>query len=202
MPAVFLTFHDPGGHRHRHELAIDRPRMIIGRRPSCDIALPWDDAVSRVHAALEWMSADWVLCDDGLSHNGTFVNGERVRGRRRLAVGDVVQVGSCALTVCEDPRSGTTPPTRPARLGGETPRVTPAQHRLLEALCRPVLDHAGSAPASNREIADELGISVDTVKGTLGVLFERFELTALPQNAKRMVLAAQALELFSGSRSG
>ena len=36
------------------------------------------------------MGADWVICDDGLSHNGTFVNGERVRGRRRLAAGDVL----------------------------------------------------------------------------------------------------------------
>jgi DNA-binding CsgD family transcriptional regulator len=196
MAEVFLTFHDAVGHRYRRELAVDRPRMTIGRRPSCDIALPWDDAVSRVHAALEWMSADWVLCDDGLSHNGTFVNGERVHGRRRLTVGDIVQVGACRLLVCEDARGFTTPPTRPARPGGDLPRVTPAQHRLLEALCRPVLDHAGSAPASNRDIAEELGISVDTVKGTLGALFERFELTALPQNAKRMVLAAQALELF------
>ena len=176
--------------------------MTIGRRPSCDVALPWDDAISRVHAELLWMGADWVICDDGLSHNGTFVNGERVRGRRRLAAGDVVQVGTCALSVCEDERSPTTPRTRPARPGGERPSVTPAQRRLLEALCRPVLERAGSAPASNPEIAAELGISVDTVKGTLGALFERFELTALPQNAKRAVLAARALDLLTDSRSG
>ena len=33
-----------------------------------------------MHAELIRMGADWILCDDGLSHNGTFVNGERVRG--------------------------------------------------------------------------------------------------------------------------
>jgi DNA-binding CsgD family transcriptional regulator len=211
---VFLLFEDPRGRRHVHELGPDPPRLTIGRRPSCDVALPWDEAVSRVHAELLWMGADWVICDDGLSHNGTFVNGERVLGRRRLAAGDVVQVGSCALSVCEDEPSATAPPTRPARPGGDVRRVTAAQRRLLESLCRPVLERAGSAPASNREIADELGISVDTVKGTLGALFERFELTTLPQNAKRAELAARALDILSpdppilggprvsGSRSG
>jgi hypothetical protein len=202
IEVVFLVFLDPGGRRHVHPLAGEPPQVTIGRRQSCDVALPWDEAVSRVHAELLWMGADWVICDDGLSHNGTFVNGERVHGRRRLAVGDVIQVGSCALSVCEDEPSAPTRPTRPARSGGEPPRVTAAQRRLLEALCRPVLERPGSVPASNREIADELGISLDTVKGTLGALFERFELTALPQNAKRTALAAQALDLVSGSRSG
>jgi DNA-binding NarL/FixJ family response regulator len=65
-------------------------------------------------------------------------------------------------------------------------RVTPAQRRLLEALCR----GGGAVPPSNRQLADELGISVDTVKGTLSVLFERFGLEDLPQNAKRAALAA------------
>ena len=83
--SVFLEFHDPDGRRHRHELTADAPRKTVGRRPSSDIALSWDDEVSRVHAELVRMGDDWVVCDDGLSHNGTFVNGERVRGRRRLA---------------------------------------------------------------------------------------------------------------------
>jgi len=77
-------------------------------------------------------------------------------------------------------------------LDRELPRVTPAQQRLLEALRR----GDGSAPPSNREIARELGISIDTVKGTLSVLYERFGLEHLPQNAKRAALAA-----LSDSRS-
>lgn len=198
---MYLEFDDLDGRRHRHELTADPPRRTIGRRPSCDVALSWDDEVSRLHAELVRMGADWILCDDGLSHNGTYVNGQRVRGRRRLAAGDVIEAGSCRLTVGEEEP----PPaasTRPARPDAEQRRVTAAQHRLLEALCRPLLQHAGAAPASNRAIADELGISLDTVKGTLGELFERFGLTALPQNAKRTALAARALERFSDSRSG
>jgi CRP/FNR family transcriptional regulator len=35
--------------------------------------------------------------DDGLSRNGTYVNGERVQGRRRLSDGDVVRCGNTEL---------------------------------------------------------------------------------------------------------
>ena len=57
------------------------------------------------------------------------------------------------------------------------------------ALSRPLREPA-AAPASNREIADELHDCVDTVKGTLSALYERFGLSALPQNEKRTALAA------------
>ena len=46
------------------------------------------------------MGGDWVVCDEGLSHNGTFVNGERVRGRRRLRGGDVIAVGDTLIAFC------------------------------------------------------------------------------------------------------
>jgi hypothetical protein len=199
---VFLLYRDLDGRQQLYELAVAAPRVTIGRRPSCDIALPWDDLVSRVHAELVRMGDDWVLCDDGLSHNGTYVNGERVRSRRRLTAGDVVQVGASTLAVGEPERPPSAAPTRTAKPGGEVRHVTAAQLRLLEVLCRPLLEGAGTTPASNREIADELVISVDTVKGTLSALFERFALTDLPQNAKRAALAARALDLVSGSRCG
>jgi pSer/pThr/pTyr-binding forkhead associated (FHA) protein len=57
--------------------------------------------VSRLHAELVQMGADWVVCDDGLSHNGTFVNGERVRGRRRLGAGDIGKVGATLSALFE-----------------------------------------------------------------------------------------------------
>jgi pSer/pThr/pTyr-binding forkhead associated (FHA) protein len=189
---VFLSYRDPDGLRQLFALPTALSRVTIGRRSSCDVALPWDDQVSRVHAELLRMGDAWVVCDDGLSHNGTYVNGQRVRGRRRLAAGDVLRVGATTLTVGERTRSAPTVPTRPAGAERELPRVTPAQHRLLEAL----RSGDGAAPASNRQIAEELGISIDTVKGTLSVLYERFGIAHLPQNAKRAALAA-----LSDSRS-
>ena len=192
-PLPFLLFRDDSGRRVLWELDASREQLTIGRRPSCDLALLWDDSVSRLHAELVRMGTDWVLCDDGLSHNGTFVNGERVRGRRRLRDGDVVTAGATQIMFsAPHTASGTASPTRVARERADV-RLTPAQRRLLTALCRPLAESSYAPPATNKQIADELVISVETVKGTLSTLFELFGLSALPQNQKRAALAAQAL---------
>jgi hypothetical protein len=66
-------------------------RLTIGRRASCDVVL--DDArVSRVHAELESIAGDWALLDGGISHNGTFVNGEQIVSRR-LVDRDLLRFG-------------------------------------------------------------------------------------------------------------
>ena len=71
--------------------------------------------------------------------------------------------------------------------------LTPTQRRILVSLCRPVRDSAFATPSTNREIAEEVFLSVDAVKAHLRVLFERFGLQDLPQNQKRARLAAVAL---------
>ena len=57
------------------------------------MSLAWDSEVSRLHSTIERVGADWVLIDDGLSRNGSFVNEEKVVGRRRLRDGDVLRFG-------------------------------------------------------------------------------------------------------------
>ena len=49
---VFLVYRDLDHGEQLHELQAAAPRVTIGRRPSSDVALPWDDEVSRVHAEL------------------------------------------------------------------------------------------------------------------------------------------------------
>jgi pSer/pThr/pTyr-binding forkhead associated (FHA) protein len=193
MSRPFLLYRDGAGEQVMLDLAPARERVTIGRRTSNDIALPWDGEVSRVHAELTRMGGYWVVCDEGMSRNGTFVNGERVRGRRRLRGGDAITVGDTLIAFCAAPGHSTVPTT--AELGREAVvSVTPAQRRVLDALCRPLAGGGYAAPASNQQIADELVLSVDTVKGTLSALFERFGLEHLPQNQKRAALAARALE--------
>ena len=58
--------------------------MVIGRDPSADIHLD-NLALSRRHAQLEQRGADVWIRDLG-SQNGTYVNGQRVRGVRELSV--------------------------------------------------------------------------------------------------------------------
>jgi pSer/pThr/pTyr-binding forkhead associated (FHA) protein len=64
-----------------------------------DVALTWDPDVSRVHAELARLADDWTVVDDGLSRNGTFINGERVEGRRRLFDGDILRCGETDLLI-------------------------------------------------------------------------------------------------------
>jgi predicted component of type VI protein secretion system len=182
----FLLYRDGGGAQVLLELG---PRVTIGRGPGCDVALPWDREVSRLHAVLERLGDDWVLADERLSRNGTWVNGERLDARRRLRDGDVIAVGATQIgfvAPLEGGASATAAGTAPV------PDISAAQRRVLAVLCAPV--QAGGAPASNPAIAAELVLAVDTVKGTLGRLFELFEIgDDVPQNQKRALLARRAL---------
>jgi hypothetical protein len=191
---AFLVYRDGEGRELAFELEDGRSRVAIGRRASSDVPLAWDPEVSRIHAALERIGPDWVLCDEGLSHNGSWVNGERVHGRRRLRGGDVLTVGGTPIAFW-GPEGGSAPdPTRTARAAHAAVAVTPAQRRVLVVLCRPLGAGSHAAPATNHQIAEELVLTVATVKGTLTQLFEAFHLADVPQSQKRATLALRALE--------
>ena len=133
-----------------------------------------------------------MLVDDGLSRNGSFVNGERVVGRRVLRDGDRLCFGETPVIYRASPSAGGSS-TIGVTTGPAAVSLTPTQRGILVALCRPVRDSAFATPPTNREIAEEVHLSVDAVKAHLRTLFERFELEALPQNQKRARLAAIAL---------
>lgn len=58
---------------------IDRESVTLGRAPDCEVVLP-ERQISRYHARLEFDGEGYVLRDLG-SKNGTYVNGEPVRGQ-------------------------------------------------------------------------------------------------------------------------
>ena len=67
---------------------------------------------------------------------------------------------------------------------------------MLVALCRPYADgEAFAGPATNQQIADELFVSVDTVKTHMRALFEKLALGDVPHNRKRAALVERALTL-------
>jgi pSer/pThr/pTyr-binding forkhead associated (FHA) protein len=168
-------------------------RMTIGRRPSNDVVLDWDSEISRVHAALERLGDDWTVVDDGLSRNGSYLNGNRVSSRQRLRDGDVLTLGGVAIAFRAPAGESVSRPTVTALGPHVGELLTPAQRRVLVALCRPFKESTYATPATNQQIADELVVSVDAVKSTLRALFEVFGVDALPQNQKRASLALQAL---------
>jgi class 3 adenylate cyclase len=87
------------------------------------VHLASDPSVSLVHAELIPLGAHWLIGDDGLSRNGTFVNGERVSGRRRLRGGDIIRVGRTTLTF-RDPAGTRSDATTISEHGGASGTVT------------------------------------------------------------------------------
>lgn len=74
-------------------------------------------------------------------------------------------------------------------------RLTDTQLGILAALCRPIATgNAYATPATNQEIADEVFLSVDAVKGHLRTLYRKFGIEDLPHNQKRARLVELAIE--------
>lgn len=187
----FLLFSDRDGRQSLFFFAPDMVRASVGRQASSEVVIDWDDQVSRLHARFERVEGGWEVADDGFSRNGTFVNGERVSGRRRVKDGDAVRFGRTMVTF----RSPKREQQFAAGAGGtaDTVRLSTSQRRVLVALCRPYKDRGGFAnPATDEQIAEELVLSVGAVRAQLKVLYAKVGVEDLPQNETRVRLVERA----------
>lgn len=180
----FLVWRDATGNQQLFSLGAE-PRVSVGRHTSNQLALADDSEVSRTHAELELVGADWTISDDGLSRNGTWLNGNRLGGRQRLRDRDRLRFGRTTVEYRHAAATIADLTVTAAGSGGVV-TLTETQRRVLVALCRPFKDGgAYVTPATNSEIAAEVFLGVDAVKNHLRLLFQRFGLAELPQNQKR-----------------
>jgi pSer/pThr/pTyr-binding forkhead associated (FHA) protein len=189
----FLVFRDGEGAQRIVDLDGFGTRLSVGRAPTNEISLPWDTEVSRLHAELECIGGEWTVSDDGLSRNGSWLNGGRVSGRHRLRDGDVLRVGRTAIAF-RRPATEDSMPTHVAAGMRPVAELGGTQRQVLVALARPYKHDEFASPATNQAIADEVHLSVDAVKSHLRSLFQRFGIEHLPQNQKRSRLVAEALQ--------
>jgi hypothetical protein len=153
--------------------ALGEQVTTVGRGTGVDIALD-DPTVSRLHAEIVRRGTHFYVCDLGLSANGTRVNGRPV-GRRVLEQGDVLAFGAARMRTggLADGEAVDTVELRRV----SAPELTRREVEVLTSLCRPALQQdAFVAPATAKEIADELFVTEAAVKQHLLRLYQKFRI--------------------------
>jgi hypothetical protein len=174
VPGPFLRVEDNGA---VFDLTDDV--TTVGRGSGVDVSLD-DPSVSRLHAEIVRRGSHVYVADLGLSVNGTRVNGRPV-GRRTLRDGDVVSFGTARARVggieeLDDRVDEAASDTMELRRI-TAPDLTRRELEVLTALCRPALrQDAFVAPASAREIAEELVVTEAAVKQHLLRLYQKFRI--------------------------
>jgi len=92
---AFASFLVRSGGLAGQRLSVKTPVVNIGRADYNDLVVP-DPSVSTSHAKLQRREGVWVLVDLD-STNGTFVDGEQVKGEAPLAPGAAVRFGDVQL---------------------------------------------------------------------------------------------------------
>lgn len=82
-----------GDFRHDEHLDQWHCRFTIGRRDSCDVCVPFDTLVSRLHALLRVMPDGTIWLIDEDSRNGTFVDRDRLTVPETLHERQMFRVG-------------------------------------------------------------------------------------------------------------
>lgn len=73
-------------------IVIDKPILLIGRQPNCDIVIQSSSKVSRRHCCFAQVNGKYLVRDLG-SMNGVRVNGSRIDAECMLQSGDEVALG-------------------------------------------------------------------------------------------------------------
>ena len=93
--APLASFLVRGGALKGQRLRVKTPVVNIGRADYNDLVLP-DESVSTTHAKLQRREGVWILVDLD-STNGTFIDGDQIKGEAPLAPGATVRFGDVSL---------------------------------------------------------------------------------------------------------
>src|SRR6267143_2589879 len=93
--APLASFLVRGGALKGQRLSVKTPVVNIGRADYNDLVLP-DESVSTTHAKLQRREGVWVLVDLD-STNGTFIDGDQIKGEAPLVPGATVRFGDVSL---------------------------------------------------------------------------------------------------------
>src|SRR5438876_1196584 len=182
-PAPLASFLVRSGALIGQRLQVKTPVANIGRADYNDLVIP-DPSVSTSHAKLQRREGVWVLVDLE-STNGTFVDGERVKGDAPLAPGATVRLGDVQLvfeptddavgvvkgggtqllktpqSMMPTPAAPAPPPAPAAARGAPAARPAPpaaskaAPPRPRPAAAKPAASKPAAPPSSKRPAAQQ-----------------------------------------------
>lgn len=134
----------PGGGADRPRVFLTRPfgntgQLTIGRGEECDIRLD-GFLISNRHASV-LNTTSGLMIEDHSSTNGTYINGQRITGRKPIRPEDVIQIGPFVIRV--EPARGVTVFDTRAKTRIDAFHVTkevpnrsgPGKVRLLDEVC-------------------------------------------------------------------
>lgn len=173
-------------------LVVEDGSVLVGRAATCQICLT-NPSVSRQHVLLTPVHDTWIVEDlSGGQQTRLERHGQNVplRQRQALVNGDRLHVGAVVLSFADERQRSQTD-TLP---GGLLNRVSLRERErdVLNALCRPVIENTGP-PASNREIAEALVLSVEGVRSHLKTLYQKFEIVSGTPDQRRALLVQRAI---------
>ncbi len=176
MAAPILIFiHGPIAGRR---VPLDADEVTVGRSEGNELVLD-DPLVSRTHCIF-LKKGGVVLLEDLGSHNGTYVNEERLHQVRQIHHGDRISIGGSRI-LFEDQSLVTDETTQvadPTAFAAQT--FTQRQLQVLRLVARGL---------SNKQIGERLFVSERTVKAYLSSVFEKLQVN------KRSAAVATALRL-------
>lgn len=79
-------------------IKLDKPVLLVGRNPECDVILKQSRKVSRTHCLIACVNNSIVVRDLG-STNGVWLNNQRVDRETRLKIGDELSVADVRYSV-------------------------------------------------------------------------------------------------------
>ena len=145
-----------GGHSASRVSLPPSGEVLIGRAPEVQLCLP-EPSISRHHARLVVAEGEIRIEDLG-SHNGTRVDGERIRGPRTLLLGDVITLGDVTLVLHRE----------------AVPAFRPIEDELRELERARMLQALAAAGGVHRRAAELIGMP----RRTFATKFKLYELAS------------------------
>jgi pSer/pThr/pTyr-binding forkhead associated (FHA) protein len=185
--AVFVV---TAGNELGRRLALS-DELVVGRGVGGEGRLSQDPEVSRRHARFVREAGGQLSVEDLESANGTFVNGERVRGRQVLRPGDSVRVGATTLQLADAGQAAQSPE------GAAPPPPSAAERRPAHKPSAPPVP-TGDRGRPRSELPSGsvfAGCRVEEVigRGQMGVVYRATELAL-----QRLVALKLIVPEFSG----